>query len=281
MITRKNILWVLSLIAAGALPAYANNPPQPDGLFSVLLVFPMALIGLRIARVQIPRTKRVWAVLKVALLVLSAILTAGGDEIGLVGLLVILGYGCVRGVQIIRKGTGWKRILVGTLVLLWVLFAVSDYYASLIYYPTPAYSEAAAVTALRTLVQAEDTFIRNSEISGRATNGAASLEELYQAHLIDNSFLSGQDRKGYRYGEILSPNERKFTFYALPVQYPTRALPHMIPGESLVSMFRPREILRTTAIRAFAVDETGVFRSTVRKDSSAVSEKEVKSWSEL
>ena len=37
--------WLGWFLLAGTLPAFANNPPAPDGMLSILLLFPMAILG--------------------------------------------------------------------------------------------------------------------------------------------------------------------------------------------------------------------------------------------
>jgi hypothetical protein len=55
----QRICLLLILIVTCALPASANNPPQPDGVFSILLIFPVILIGMRLADARPdPKSKR-------------------------------------------------------------------------------------------------------------------------------------------------------------------------------------------------------------------------------
>jgi hypothetical protein len=281
MTTWKKRCWVLFFIATGVLPAYANNPPQPDGLFSILLIFPIVIVGLRLAGVHLRHAGRGWTVVKVVMLVVSAVLSAAGDGIGLLGLLVMFCYGFVRGIQIIRRGSGWRGYVAGSVVILWVLFAVSDYYASLVEWPHVAASESGAVAGLRTLDNAENTFKQTVGTYGTLAGSFSTLDELYHAKLIDDSFLGGRDRNGYRYFEVLSPTKKQFVFYAVPVHYPAVPLRSLVPGGSLLSALHLRENPRATAVRAFAVDDSGVIRYSPDGSSAPATRQEIENWKEL
>lgn len=47
------VCWLMWFLFAGALPAYANNPPAPDGMFSLILIFPVVIVGWRWAGVKL------------------------------------------------------------------------------------------------------------------------------------------------------------------------------------------------------------------------------------
>ena len=105
----QGLLWLLWFLLAGAIPAYANNPPQPDGILTLILIFPVAILGYRLAGAQVTQPQRKWRVLTGLLLTLCTLLTMGGTEIAMIPLLVILGYGVRRGVQAIARGTVTRR----------------------------------------------------------------------------------------------------------------------------------------------------------------------------
>ena len=277
----EKILWILCFIAAGVLPAHANNPPQPDGLFSILLIFPIVIVGLRLADVRLPQASRGWTVFKVIVLVISAVLSAAGDEVGLLGLVVLFSYGLRRGIQIITRGLGPRRVWVGSVVILWVLFAVTNYYASLMGVSAIAVSESGAVTGLRTLHDAEDAFRKTLGTYGKPAGHYATLEELNRANLIDDSFLGGRDRKGYRFFEILPQTKERFVFYAMPVRYPASSFRNLVPGGSLLIALHLLEQPRATAVRAFAVDESGLIRYSLGVESPPTMRQEVENWKEL
>ena len=54
---RQILLLLLWCLFAGAVPAYANNAPQPDGLLTLILIFPVAILGFRLAGAK-PSDKR-------------------------------------------------------------------------------------------------------------------------------------------------------------------------------------------------------------------------------
>lgn len=169
MNTWQKIRLLLVVLVTCVLPASANNPPQPDGMFSLLLIFPVVLIGMRLADARPdPNTKR-RPLLIGLLMVLAFIISMAGDDIGAFGLLAILIYGIVRGVQILRRGKSWKSWAIGTVVIAWVLFASFDYVVSLGAgggSQIAAY-EAQAVSRLRMLWTAESGFAEKHRDSCR------------------------------------------------------------------------------------------------------------------
>jgi hypothetical protein len=272
---------LLVLTATCTLPAYANNPPQPDGVFSVLLIFPIVLVGMRLAG-AIPGQETAKRRLLIGLaLALCFIMTLAGTEIGLLGLLVILAYGIVRGIQIMRRGQGWKPRIVGTIVLLWVIFAIGDYYASIISTrPSIALDEALAVQRLRILSTAETNFVKGGSGSEPVYG---TIAELLQTRFLGSSFEGGQVHMGYRLGEIVEAPKRQFLFYAIPVHIqPSRVRwLWLLPGASLLSAMRGHEEEQFTGVRSFAVDETGVIRYAIRTVPGPVTREEFMKWETL
>ena len=150
--------WLLWFVAAGALPAYANNPPAPDGMFSLILIFPVAIFAFRWAGGEFTdkeKEKR-RRITKGILLGLSTLVAGAGTEIGAAAMLVLLTYGLLRGGQVMRRGQCKKRFAIGSGVLLFTLFACSDYLLSTSNYPVSW--ESRAVTTLINIVSAETTF---------------------------------------------------------------------------------------------------------------------------
>jgi hypothetical protein len=281
----QRICWLLVFIVTCVLPASANNPPQPDGVFSVLLIFPVILIGMRLADARPdPKSKR-RPVLTGLLLALAFIITLAGDEIGGLGLLMILVYGLVRGGQIMQRGKGRKAWVVGTIVILWVLFAGVDYIASVVSSgpSSTAVNESLAVSRLRKLSTAEATFAKEHSSSSEAEPTYATIAELQKEGLIDYILESGQVRNGYRYGEILELSKRQILFYALPTQaQPSQHQWRWIfPGASLFPGFLKKKESDGTGIRSFAVDETGIIRWSVRPAGTPVTREEFMRWEKL
>ncbi len=277
----QRIRLLLVFAATWVLPASANNPPQPDGVFSVLLIFLVVLIGMRLAA-AIPHPKTTKRRLLIGLaLAFCFIMTLAGTEIGLLGLLAILVYGIVRGIQIMRRGQGWKSRVVGAIVVLWVVFAVGDYYASIVSArPSIAVYEGLAVQRLRILSTAETNFVK---VSSASEPVYGTVADLVQARLIGTSFEGVQVHMGYRFGEIVEPPKRQFLFYAIPVQTkPSRARwLWLLPGASLLSALRGHEEEQVTGVRSFAVDETGVVRNATRTVAGPVTREEFMRWEKL
>ena len=53
-------MWTVGVLLAGAAPAYANNPPAPDGMLSILLLFPAAIFGFRLAGAKLTEKEMKW-----------------------------------------------------------------------------------------------------------------------------------------------------------------------------------------------------------------------------
>jgi hypothetical protein len=95
-----------------------------------------------------------------------------------------------------HRGQGWKSRVVGTIVILCVVFAVGDYYASIVsVHPSIALDEALAVQRLRILLTAETNFAKVGSTSEPVYGTVADLSE---ASLIDSSFKGRQVQMGNR-----------------------------------------------------------------------------------
>jgi hypothetical protein len=275
------IEFLVLLVICAAVPASANNPPQPDGLFSILLIFPLVILGARLAGVQPVQTPFWRKIFTVILLSAATVVCMAGTALALIPLMVIFGYGIWRAVRIMWFGQGRKRIFIGAALSVWVIFGVTDYIASLDYGSTEAPSEVGAIGDLRTLASAESEFLSDAEKKTPRSPAYGTMEDLRKARLIGDDFVAGQVRKGYVYGEFPDPARRGFLFYAVPAFAHKNDLSwlHILPGGSLLQkFFRPMESTGS-GIRSFAVDETGVIRSAVRGSATVpVTQGEVVGW---
>lgn len=281
----RRTAWVLWMMAAGALPAYANNPPQADGMLSLILIFPAALLGMRWAGAQLTEKEKKWRVGKGALLAVAVFLTMGGTEIALIPLLILLFYGLVRGARIIQRGQGAKRIAIGIAVILLTVFAIGDYMLSLNNWSRTAMAESSAVGSLRSLVTAELTFQSSKTLNANRNEVGefGTLEQLQEARLLAGSLTSSRGGWGYRYAVVLSGNperdEKEFFAYAIPVEYGEEASwTRFVPGGSWMTVLQPR---RHPARRSFAVDESGTIREADLGGSRPVTRAEAEKWPPL
>ncbi len=281
----QKIRLLLVFLATCVVPASANNPPQPDGMLSLLLIFPVVLIGMRLADARPdPHTK--WRpVLTGLLMALAFIISMAGDEIGAFGLLAILICGIVRGVQIMKRGKGWKSWVFGTVVIAWVLFASLDYVVSVATFPPSriAVNEAITVGRLRTFSEAESDFAKaHPGILGVQSN-YATIEELQKEGLIGKNIQFSQVQNGYRYGEIAEPSKHQILIYALPIDHQPPRPPgwEMLPGASLFRGLLKKKETEGGGVRSFAVDETGVIRWSVRPTGTPVTREEALKWEPL
>jgi hypothetical protein len=269
-------LWVLWLVLAGALPAYANNPPAPDGMLSILLIFPVAMLAYRFAGAKPTEKEQGRRFLSGLGLGVCFFLTLGGTEIAIIPLLILLYYGVRRGVLACVRGQGWKRFAIGATAVLFTFFAVANYLASLAYYPGAMMAEATGVGRLRNLATALETFksARTLDLNKNGVGEYGSFEQLKKAGLLDPGWELRGTNNAYQYALILSGDptrdEKEFFVYATPTNY----------GEvhwtlSLIGAMRPQ---RRYAKRTFASDETGVIRASDLGGSRAVTREEAQKW---
>ncbi len=286
---RCKMALIFCILTFGALPAWANNPPQPDGLFSIIVIIPVAIIGYRLAGVAYTESQRKWRVLRGLLLGLAVIIAMAGTEIAIIPLAVFLVLGCVRGVQIIVRGQGFKRVLIGTTVCLWTLFAVSDYCVSLLIYSHVPVDEMIAVDQLRGFAKTEETYARTHD------SKYATIEQLRDAHTplqltwgepsdnpgVYDLYLNGNIRSGYRFSSTVGAGNSRFLIAAVPAEYEKNILPLFIPGSSLLHALRGHPERQDTGQRSFAIDETGVIRAADLGTTRPVTRDEVEKWKPL
>jgi hypothetical protein len=268
---------VLLLLLAVALPVYANNPPQPDGLFSALLVLPAVILGARLACVT-PRPRKLITkiIVGVVVFVVATVFLATGTAVGALAALCVLVYAIVKAIHIAQQGSGKKRFLIAAAVGVFAAFAFADYYASIMTaYPSAATFELSAVAHLRSLYAAELEYKLREQRVG-------TMKDLENARL-SNDFSGGRVIRGYRFGEFVDQARKDFLFYAIPAEEltPGRSQLNVVPGASLIkSIFGPR-VDQQTGVRSFSVDSTGVFRSAIRKNAGSVTEEEARQWAPL
>lgn len=281
MKTAQRIRLLVALVVCCVAPAYANNPPQPDGLFSILLIFPAVILGRWLAGVA-PASKSLAKRLSTAfILLVCVILCLGGTGLALVPLIIIAGYGIVRATQILRNGQGRKRILIGSALLGLVLFAVTDYFASLLSYDPAAALEYVAVSRLRSLAAAEQEFRTPTVAKGASSPTYGTMAELEEAQLFSWNLTPNTIRSGYIYGEGIDKPHNQFFFYAVPA-FPRKLESrwfHFIPGGSLLEALLGKQRGAETGYRSFAVDETGVIRFMVQRNlGTPVTREEIATW---
>lgn len=285
MTPAQRFRMLLLLLLTFAEPAYANNPPQPDGLFSVLLIFPIAILGTRLAgvvRKQKSLSTRIIGGIAVG--VLCTLLLMAGTEIGALVALGVLVYAIVRGSQIVRRGQSANRTLIGVVVMAFAVFAFVDYWASIVsFYSPEAAAEANAVFGVRSLSIAESEFAKRGQSEHTSSKALGTLKDLENAKLIDDRFSNGRIRKGYRYGEVVDPAKGQFLFYAIPAPElkPGSFHGYFVPGTSLIKSIRGVNHEEGTGYKSFAVDETGVIRSAIRTHTGPVTREEVNGWTPL
>lgn len=271
------------LLFCFATPAYANNPPQPDGLFSILLIFPVVILGRRLAGV-VPVSRTLAKKISVpVVLTVCVIVSAAGTELSLIPLLIILAYGIRRGAQILREGHGQKRLFIGAGVIALVLFSVTDYFASLLSYDPGPVRESIAVSHMRSLAAAEMEF-KTPNYSKAIPPVYGTMAELEDTKLFEWNLVPGTVQSGYLYGEVIDKPNNQFLFYAVPAfarHAPSRWF-YILPGGSLLLGILHRNHPPETGDRSFAVDESGIIRVSPNwKPGAPVSREDAHHWQVL
>jgi len=281
------LLWFL---LAGPLPAFANESPAPTAMLSLLMILPVAILGLRLAGAKLPprgKAKRILLGLALAFSVLISMAGSGGGFLTLGALVVLLCYGVLRGGQAMKHGQGGKRFAVGLTVMVLTLLAVADYSASASFEPAYIHSsgilEGHAVRWIRTIVTNEIDFFQKAATLDANKNGVGefgTLEQLVKAGLLPDTY---NPFYGYRFAVVVSDDparaEKEFFVYARPENYGYYSEPSpLLPGYSLWGLVRGR---RLRARRTFASDETGVIRAADLGTSRAVTREEAQKWNPL
>jgi hypothetical protein len=275
-----SVLWLCWLVLAGELPAYANNPPAADGALSVLLIFPVVILGFKFAGAKLTDKEMKWRIPRMIFLVFCTLATFAGTAIGGLGILCLTIYGMARGVQAMVRGQGKKRFALGAAVFLFVPLAGFNYLLSLDNYPSAGRTESSAVGGVRTIVTAETTFKSDAKLDAHK-NGISefgTLAQLQQAGLLTERYTTPSPSSGYRYVLVLAEdparNEKEFFVYATPTNYGNPAGFSI----SLLNLIRPRP---AGGIRTFSADEMGVIRFADLGGARAVTREEAQKWKPL
>ncbi len=125
------LLGLTLLLLAVALPAWANNPPRPDGVLYLLLVFPVALVARYLAGVEAPKRRPPDRIVRAVCFTFVVLFSAIGSAFGLIAMLIVVGYGLTRTVEILRGGEGSKRLALASLVAVSTLAGGAAYLSAL------------------------------------------------------------------------------------------------------------------------------------------------------
>ncbi len=285
ILSQRIRLLVIGLLTL-AVPAYANNPPQPDGLFSVLLIFPIAILGARFAGVASRQTSIARRIVDGIVVTGLILFLLAGTVFGIFAALCLLAYAVIHASQMIRLGQGTKRIVLGSVVVLFSLFAVADYaVSSVANHSSLVLHESATLGNLRSITSAQLEFSKSAKDHDAETY--ATLSELENAGSLPPRFSGGRIVSGYHYVEFLDAHRKRFIVYAVPTipaagRTTEAGQVHFIPGSSLFrAVFHVTEREEGTGYRSFAVDETRVIRWAVRSSQDSPVRDEYIAWQPL
>lgn len=282
------LLWFL---LAGPLSAYANDAPGVDGMLSVLMIVPIAILGLRLAGAKPPpggKIKRLLLGLALGFSILfftlffTVFLGSGGWALG--GLMMLT-YGVLRGRRAIKHGQGRKRFAIGLAVILFTLMAVANYVASFgSYFYSTQRAERYAWSMVNTIASREIEFQSAAKLDANQ-NGVGefgTIEQMVKAGVLDVSFIKQNPARGYRFVLVLSEDsaraEKEFFVYATPEDYGSSDFWFSLPGSSLWAVLWPPKL---RARRTFASDEKNVLRAADLGTSRAVTREEAQKWKAL
>jgi hypothetical protein len=260
--------------------------PEPGGIVSILLLFPIIFFGSRIAGaspIEMNRGRRIRAGI---VLGICALLMAILPPLGPIAFLVVLFYGIFCGIQIMRQGEGRRRFPLGIVVIACTFFALADYVASFGAYGNHlAANEASTVGSLRRLSSAEAKFSDPSGLELVKEPRYGTIEDLRKRRLIDYDAQLATAHSGYVFRQAVEPEKKQFLFYAVPEHLPPSSSEpgwvHFLPGFSLYFHVLHRDKSHGTGARSFAVDETGTIRFTSAPVSGLVQREEARHWDPL
>jgi hypothetical protein len=276
--------WLGWFLLAGALPAYANNPPALDGMLGLIMIFPVAILAFRWAGAKLTDKEAGRRILAGIILGVCTVAAVAGTEIGALAMLIVIYYGLRRGALAIQRGQGAKRFALGGVVILFTFFAAGNYLVSFSNRPSSAYWD--AVFDVREIVSAEERFQSAAKLDANK-NGVGefgTLADLAQAKLVSDRFVSPPAPHSYRYLVVLSgdpaSDEKEFFVYATPTHYQP-AEPETwgwLPGASWLASTRPHRYIDQFS---FASDETKVIRQADLGGSRDVTREETRNWQEV
>ena len=268
--------WLGWFVLAGALPAYANNPPAPDGMLSIILIFPVAILGFRLAGAQLTSKEMKWRPVRIIYLALCTLATFAGTVVGGLAMLILVIYAMLRGGQAMSRGHGKKRFALGAAVILFAPLAGYNYGLSTNNWSRTANAEASGAGGMRAIVTAQIAFTSNAKLDVNK-NGIpefGTLAQLQQAGLISDSYVT-RPSSSYHYVLELTgdptQDEKEYFLYAAPKRYGRSSGISL----SLLNLWWPRP---TPAQRTFAADETGVIRFADVGGSRPVTRLEAQKW---
>lgn len=111
-------MWVGGVVLASSGPTYANNYITPTAGFSVLLIFPVVILGFKLAGAKLTEKEIKWRIPTIVFLVFCTFLLIPGTGIKGSAIACLAIYGVVRGVQAMARGQGKKRFALGAAVSL-------------------------------------------------------------------------------------------------------------------------------------------------------------------
>jgi hypothetical protein len=125
---KRRVAAFCAVIAGVALPAYANNPPRPDGVLYLILVFPLLAVAAHLAGVE--PASRGWGtrIVRGVFFTFVILASASGTDMGFLAMLVIVIHGLVRSFRIAALGTrGRRRYVAASVAVVGTLLAAVGY----------------------------------------------------------------------------------------------------------------------------------------------------------
>ncbi len=127
MIFHRRIAYFTTVLIGFAVPVAANNPPRPDGVLYLILVFPLLAIAGHLAEASPVQRSAAGKVGRVVFFTFVILASAAGTEIGFFAAFVIMLYGIVRSFRILSRGIGGKRYVYAVIALLGTIAAGFGY----------------------------------------------------------------------------------------------------------------------------------------------------------
>jgi hypothetical protein len=255
--------------------------PSVGGTLSIALIFVFIYVGARTTGASPLSSSRTERATTIAVLGFCILLMFVIPILSPFLFLIVIAYGVLSGIQIMRRGEQTNRWFVGSFVITWIILGYFDFVTSVNgRVPSVYFNELSARGTLHGLVEAERDFASRINSSDSTSLRYGSLDELRKESSIDQALEERMLQRGYSFSELLGPEKNRYVFVAVPTRFPDPepAWATYVPGLSLYYNFWRREETQGTGKESFAVDETGTIRVTGEQPRKPITPEQVAHW---
>lgn len=279
------------LVLAGPQLAYAQIEQFPDPyVLLVVMIFPVAIIGRRLAGDHPPHRERRWPFLRLFLkglfLVLATIQVLFEALIGWPGPipLIFLCYGLVRGALVIKRGMGQKRFAIGSFIILFSLLVA--HYDMALRNINYCVEPATIRRRIGHIALAEDRFQRGRllDVNKNDVGEYGTLPQVAETAVLFSS-AAATPNCGYEYIVVLAGDpardEKEAFLYAKPTKYGSYSKDWWRLPPALPFLYSEPRAQLTFAVSLPFGDEGLQVRATDLGQSRPVTREEAQNWPEI